>query len=89
MWGILSTKKQHPRDTVSMYLCQQRAVQSPEPEGSEMMLHHSAWHASRKNKKCKVKCVLSIKKTPDGIVPKSGAFFYQAKREIKRLNALL
>ena len=26
-----------------MYLCQQRAVQSPEPEGSEMMLHHSVF----------------------------------------------
>ena len=34
MWGILGTKKQHPRDTDLMYLCQQRAYDSPEPEGS-------------------------------------------------------
>ena len=41
--GIFDTKKQHPRDTDLMYLYRQRAVQSPEPEGSEMMLHHSAF----------------------------------------------
>ena len=41
-------KKQRPRDTELMYLCEQRAFDSPEPEGSEMMLHHSKFILSEK-----------------------------------------
>ena len=47
-WGYSDTTKQRPRDTELMYLCEQRAFDSPEPEGSEMMLHHSKFILSEK-----------------------------------------
>ena len=38
-----------------MYLCIHRAYDSPEPEGSEMMLHHSIYNLSKKIKFVKQK----------------------------------
>ena len=43
MRGFKIQKKQHPKDTVISGIAKQRASDSPEPEGSEMMLHHSAF----------------------------------------------
>ena len=47
-WGYSDTKKQHPKDTVISGIAKQRASDSPEPEGSEMMLHHSAFMIAKR-----------------------------------------
>jgi hypothetical protein len=49
------TKKVSQSDTVNMYRSEQRAYDSPEPEGSKMVSYHSKDYAIIKKIFCKAK----------------------------------
>ena len=59
MRGISDTKKQHHKVILFyMYHSEQRACHSPEPEGSEMVFHHSIYKLAEKIKFVKQKVKL-------------------------------